>query len=127
MFSQKIERAKKVLETFHPDLMQQYSKLFNDIEDFKPLRNRMAHCATTFGGSLTDFEIWDITQDEDNFQFYALIKFTVRKVYEILLDMSVNIIPVLKGLQQEVELRLKKSAPHVYDVLKQEDNSHQSS
>jgi len=82
----KIERVKKVLSEFHPDLLIEYSELFKNMENFKLLGNRMAHCAITFR----------------------------------------DIIPPLTNLLNEVESRLKKSAPDSYRLLKQEYNSHQS-
>lgn len=118
MFGQKIQRAKEVLEMYHPDLLIKNEKLFIDINIFKDFRNRMAHCGFSWAESLSEFEVWDVTEDETKFQFYAPIKYTVVDVNLTMLKAIKSIIPPLTQLLNEVENRLQKSNQKIYDLLK---------
>jgi hypothetical protein len=121
MFAQKIQRVKDSLNIFHPDLLESNSKLFEDLEQFKEFRNRMAHCAFYWGKSLSEFEVWDIAEDENKFQFYDPLKYTVKEVISILDNAIKEIIPPLTKLISQVELRLQETDPRLYDLLQSAD------
>ncbi len=101
MFSQKISRVREVLAEFHPDLLARYSTLFDDMEAFKKFRNKIAHCAFSWGDSISDFEVWEVEEDENKFQFYKPIKTTVEDTFGYILKTIKDIIPPLTNLLNE--------------------------
>ncbi|MEJ7827579.1 MAG: hypothetical protein WKF91_05270 [Segetibacter sp.] len=122
MFSHKIERVKEVLQKYHPDLLEEYNQLFIDLKDFKEFRNQIAHCVFSWGSSITEFEIWEVAEDENKFQFYKPVKCSVYDAYKVMAKAIEIIIPPLTKLLQQVEDRLKVSDRQLFDILKQVDN-----
>ena len=123
MFHQKINRVKELLGIYHPDLLEKYQPLFNDLSIFKDFRNRMAHCGISWGDGLTEFEVWDIAEDENKFQFYQPIKYVVHEVYFTMAKAANDITPPLTNLLHEVQLRLQTSSPKIFAALKLGGNS----
>jgi hypothetical protein len=92
----------------------------------KKFRNKIAHCAFSWGDSISDFEVWEVEEDENKFQFYKPIKTTVEDTFGYILKTIKDIIPPLTNLLNETETRLKISNPQIYSVLKSEHNLPQS-
>jgi hypothetical protein len=117
MFAQKIGRVKDALEIFHPDLLESNAQLFVDLNNFRDFRNRMAHCAFSFGDNILEFEVWDVVEDENRFQHYHPIRYTIDDFLQTM-DTSIRQIhPPLSKLWRDVESRLQRTHPEVFAVL----------
>lgn len=122
MFRQKILRVRKMLEKFHPDLLQNNKQLLDKLDVFNLFRNQMAHCGFYWGKSLSEFEVWDIVEDENKFQFYQPFEYSVYQAYTRMDNTLKNIIPPLIILSKEIQSRLKLNSPTIYAELKAEGN-----
>jgi hypothetical protein len=127
MFGQKIEKVKELLQKFHPDLLQINETLFEDLSKFKEFRNKMAHCAFTWSNRLDEFDVWDISEDENKFQYFEPSKYTVFNSYMVMDDALKKIVPELVKMLRQIEARLKEANPKIYDELKLGDNSPEAS
>lgn len=117
-FGGKLKRAKELLITFHKDLIQSHHLLFENLDKFLILRNRLTHCAIYWVDEKTDnLEIWDVN-DTNKFQFFEPIKYTNLGIRLELIDYLQKIGPALVSLESEIELRLKKSNLKIFSLLK---------
>lgn len=112
-FPKKLELMETKLQQYHSDLLTKYSKLLDDIKEFKNLRNRMAHCSFTWDDNGKDFKIWDAS---DDYSYYVSIPTTVKETYKQMEDYIDLTVPIF-SLQHEVEARLELSHPHIYHQL----------
>lgn len=121
MFSQKIDRVEKVLRLFHKDLLDNNAKLFEDLREFKKIRNRFAHCNIYWKESVDNFEIWDIVDVDvdvdDKFEFYQPFEYSVIETRNILAKANIDIFIPLVALFREVQRRLQIDSPKLYAKL----------
>jgi len=124
-FGGKLERAKELLSTHHKDLIDANITLFSNLSEFLILRNRLAHCAIYWVNDETDnLEIWDVIE-KDRFQFFAPINYKNIDIRLKIIDSLQKITSPLLSLENEIEVRLKKSDPHIFSLLKGVSNSDQ--
>ena len=115
-FAKKVERLKKLLETFHPDLLVQHSKTIKMLSEFGNLRNQMAHCVFEWKDSLSDFNIFDVAE-ENGFQYFKPYPGNVDSIKAEMIE-ALKISTPLKNVLDEVSYRLKKKNPAVFAQLK---------
>lgn len=117
-FAGKIKRASDMLTKHHPDLLIKYETLFNDLSEFKIIRNQIAHCAIYWvDDTLKRFQIWDVEEDNTKLQFYSPIDYTRAGMVKMLVEFLEKIIYPLLSLVKEVQARLKVYDPHLYSAL----------
>jgi hypothetical protein len=126
MFSQKIDKVEKVLHLFHKDLLINNAKLFEDLRTFKNLRNRIAHCGFYWGNSLHNFQIWDVVEGEERFEYYHPFEYSVIEVRVILVQAIDDIVHPLTDLFREVERRLQVDSPELYARLRLGKDFHET-
>ena len=123
-FGGKIKLAKDLLNEFHPDLLIEYKKLFEDLDKFLKIRNRMAHCLFEWlDEKCLSLNIWDnADQFAGKLRFFTPKKITTLQVIDSINDYFNDITFPVISLQNEVELRLKKNDPVVYSMIENEVN-----
>ena len=118
-FGGKLNRVKKVLDKFHPDLLASNIVLFEKLDRFKTFRDKMAHCAFEWNYSQTGFNILDNVEDENGFQYYESFPCKVIDTKKATLEGTLLVKPLLE-IANEVELRLKNQHPLIAGMLKLE-------
>ncbi|RYE53333.1 MAG: hypothetical protein EOP48_14640, partial [Sphingobacteriales bacterium] len=64
-FDEKIKELPKLLQELHPDLLQPYSDLLLNLDEFRKIRNNMAHSYFTWNpDNLTYVTIWELQKKE---------------------------------------------------------------
>jgi hypothetical protein len=117
-FGGKIKRAKELLADYHPDLLNKYEVLFENLADFAIIRNKMAHCLLHWlDGSIDEFQLWDVVEDESKFQFYKPEIYSRFEVSQRLLIFLGKIGSHLKELRDDVDFRLSQAAPEIHSAL----------
>jgi hypothetical protein len=122
-FGSKIKRLKKIFENFHPDLLLNNATLFEKLDTFNEFRNKMAHCPFEWNYSTVKFDVIEVIEDENGFQYYEPIPFTVTDARLATLEGTYLAAPLLEILN-EVSLRLKNQHPELYASLRLGEDSH---
>jgi hypothetical protein len=117
-FGKKIDRTKGLMNKFHKDLLQSNGKLFKNLNLFKEIRNKIAHCAMLWiGDEQEKLEIYDVVELPNKFEFYVAKEYNYDELSLRVINMFKEIVGPLVSLQNEVERRLSQNYPELYSLL----------
>jgi hypothetical protein len=114
MFHQKIDKLNDLLMELHADLRQAYSDLFVHLNEFKIMRNKMAHCR--FSWHEKDLEhvwIWELTT-KNRIPAFEPVQYTLDEIHHCLKESTENIVGDLNKLTKEIGKRLESRIPHMF-------------
>lgn len=123
-FDEKIKKLSRLLQELHPDLEQIYSSLFLNLDEFRKIRNNMAHSYFTWNpDNLTYVTIWELQKKEVQLQDgskkmvqdFAPVEYKFVDLNEKFKSLVGVIINDLNNLTQEIIVRLKPELPYMFD------------
>jgi hypothetical protein len=114
MFKQKLTKFQSLLLEIYPDLFQSYLELFRNIDKFREMRNKMAHCYFQWDDkNLDSVIIWDL-DDSRGVQKMEPYIFTLKEIDEILKQAMTDIIDNINNLSTVIIQRVKPEIPHMF-------------
>jgi len=114
MFRQKLDKFQSLLIELYPDLSESYSTIFEHIDAFRKLRNKMAHCYFTWDESdLMSVTIWDFDETSDP-PIIKPTKYTLEQISNSLTQSIKDIMYDLNSLATKVIERVKPLIPHMF-------------
>ena len=123
-FSEKIKTLPKLLEEFHPNLKQTYSDLFLNLDEFRKIRNNMAHSYFTWNpDDLTYVIIWELQKKEVQLQdgskkivqHFEPVEYKFEDLNEKFKKLVGTIINDLNDLTHKLIVRLMPDLPYMFD------------
>ena len=116
-FGGKFKRVKELLQLHHADLLIKYETLLKDLDHFKEIRNKLAHCEIRWKDEkLEDLEIWDVVI-ENKLQFTAPENYTNTGLNIRLINSMNKIEKPLFNLQLEVQDRFQQIDRSLFAAL----------
>lgn len=121
-FDQKIKRLPKLLKELHPDLLQLYSDLFSNLDEFRKIRNNMAHSYFTWDSENLSFvTIWELRKKElelqdglkRTVQHFEPVEYKFEDLNKKFKDLVGVIMNDLNDLTKNLMVRLKPVLPHM--------------
>lgn len=114
MFKQKLLKFQSLLLEIYPDLSEFYSDLFVHIDNFREIRNKMAHCYFQWDDKNLDVvTIWDL-DDSTGVQKMEPYSFTLEEINKNLKQSMIDIIEDMNNLSIEIIQRVKPEIPHMF-------------
>jgi hypothetical protein len=114
MFKQKLSKFQSLLLEMYPDLSQSYTAVFRHIDNFREMRNKMAHCYFQWDDrNLDSVTIWDL-DDSTGVQKMEPYSFTLDEINENLKQSMTDIIDTMNNLSNEIIQRVKPEIPHMF-------------
>jgi hypothetical protein len=114
IFKQKFKKFQSLLAEIYPDLSQSYIGLFEHIDTFREMRNKMAHCYFQWDEKdLNSVTIWDLN-DKDEIQRIEPTKYTLEQISTSLTESMNNIIFNLNNISAEINKRAEHEIPHMF-------------
>lgn len=114
MFRQKLIKFQSILSEIYPDLSQSYEVLFGQIDTFREMRNKMAHCYFQWDEKALDsVTIWDL-EETGSVQKMESSKHTLVEISNSLTQSMKDIIDDLNRLATEIIKRVEPEIPHMF-------------
>ena len=114
MFNQKLKKFESLVSEIYPDLALSYSALFDHIDSFRELRNKMTHCYFTWDESdLTSVTIWDL-DDSGKIQKIEPTRYSLVQINSSFAQSTIDIVEDLNRLTEEIIARAKPVIPHMF-------------
>ena len=97
MFADKISKSCSDLKKANRKLQKENKKIFDELNSIRLFRNRMIHCEFKWPEkSFDSFSVWDIVEHQTDGQYYQLIEFKVKDVFNKIDEFKSLLISVLK-------------------------------
>ncbi|HET7115657.1 MAG TPA: hypothetical protein VFI29_04170 [Hanamia sp.] len=114
MFNQKLKKFQSLLSEICPDLAKSYHALFNYINTFREMRNKMAHCYFKWDEKdLNSVVIWDL-DETSGIQKMEPTKYILEEISDSLKQSMKDIIEDLNSLSSEIIQRVRPEIPHMF-------------
>ena len=123
-FGEKIKELSKLLQELYPDLTQPYSDLFINLDEFRKIRNNMAHSYFTWNpDNLTYVIIWELKKKEVELkdgskrqvQHFEPVEYKFEDLNKKFKDLVGVIMDDLNNLTYKLLVRLKPVLPYMFE------------
>jgi hypothetical protein len=114
MFKEKLKKFQSLLLEIYPDLSQSYTTLFGHIDNFREIRNKMAHCYFKWDNkNLDSVTIWDL-DESTGVQTMQPYLYTLNEINENFRQSFINISEDLNKLSTEIIQRVEPEVPYMF-------------
>jgi hypothetical protein len=113
MFNQKISKFKELLKFIYSDLGDSNNTLFDNLETFKTMRNKMAHCYFTWDeANLSFVTIWDLDELKLKHEPY---RYSIDELFDDFETSKAKLINEINPLAEEIFYRLRPEIPYMFE------------